>query len=613
MYANIPRHLLDEIKDHLSIVEVIGRYIELKRAGRNHKGLCPFHGENLPSFNVSEEAGFYHCFGCGAHGDVIRFVQQYENLTFMDAVKQLAGEAGVELPEVKRMSREERNRLSEKELMLDANRQAMAYYQQQLVGTDEGHEAQEYLKNRGVSDKMIDIFSLGYAPKSWESLSRHLSQKGINVRLLEKTGLLVSRKSQGYYDRFRHRVVFPFIMEHGRVVGLGGRALSEDDPAKYLNSPESPIFSKSRTLYGYHLARQPVNRKDRVVVVEGNLDVVMMHQAGFDETVATLGTALTEHHVKRLKRMTKNLILVLDGDSAGRKAMFRSLELFLKETLNVRAVVLPEGHDPDSFLRENDAEKMEKLLGEARYLFDIWLDYQYATRQAGERGKSECLHSIIPMLSKVEIVEKELYIPKITTQLGISQNLIRQLLRQYTTDRNWERKPVEKIARQRLGDIKDRVETAEEILFGLLVHYPSQSAGLFRAENVLDKLRTAPLLDLSKTVLGLLEDADEPSDLDFTGLIDKMNDKDGKNLAAKILLKPIGLSDLETEAVEEMFYECLKTISNGELEDELEQVNSKLSNESKLDAGEKLKLQMRAIEIRKELQQITPDGSSGIE
>ena len=398
MFAKIPDHILQQIRDRIGIVEVVGKYVELKRAGRTYKGLCPFHKEAQPSFTVSDERGFYHCFGCSAHGDIFRFLQEMENLTFMEAVEQLAQAAGVELPDVKRLGEEERRRLTENDRLYEANRAAQEFFQKELLRQPKTSVVVEYLKKRGVSREMEERFRLGFAPESWNALADALRKKGLSTHTLEKAGLIVPGGREGHYDRFRNRLMFPIVMQHDRIVGFGGRTLSADEPAKYINSPETPVFIKSNCLYGYHAARGEISRLDRAIMVEGNLDVVAMHQFGFPETVATLGTALTENHIKFLKRMTKNLILIYDGDEAGRKAMFRSLDLFLKESVNARAVVLPPNHDPDSFVRAEGAEAMKELLAKSRYLFDIWLEQQYsAFSNSGPRGTSECLNVVVPL------------------------------------------------------------------------------------------------------------------------------------------------------------------------------------------------------------------------
>lgn len=605
MYANIPQHIIQDIKDRLSIVKVIGRYVELKKAGRNFKGLCPFHNENAPSFNVSEESGFFHCFGCAEHGDVISFIGKIENLNFADSVKLLADEAGVELPEIKQLSPEQKSKLSENAKLLDINREAMGFFQHNLISHPKGKEALEYLEKRGVNREMTEAFMLGYAPERWDEIIKFFEKKNVPANLLFKAALVKRNDRGGFYDAFRNRVMFPIVMENNRVVGFGGRALKEDDAAKYINSPESPVFFKSKTLYGYNLARSSISRKNRVLVVEGNLDVVMMHQHGFLETVATLGTALTEHHVRMLKRMTPNIVLLYDGDSAGKKAMFRSLDMFLSESVNCTAVMLPKGHDPDSFLRENGSEKLEALIGKSRYLFDIWLEDQYATMTNGPRGVSECLHNIIPMLSKVEAVEKALYLEKIATKLSVNQNMVRQLLRQHATQRNWDKESADTIIRQ-TQQSESKIERAEGMLFGLLVHYPETVFELFESHDVIQKMSVNALRTVTMKVLYELKNGSRP---DFNSLVELVDEKEWKNRIAKLLINPWDVTDLTVENVKSSFNDCLVSMEMNTIEENIEKINSQLRELDTSDGETKLQLIMERDMLHQQLHKMRQEES----
>jgi len=606
VYTNIPQHIIQDVKDRLSIVKVIGRYVELKKAGRNWKGLCPFHNENAPSFNVSEESGFFHCFGCTEHGDVISFVSKIENLSFIDSVRTLAKEAGVELPEIKEMTAQQKSKLDEHARLLDINREALGFFQKMLITDTNGKMAQEYLKNRGVSKQMVEAFMLGYAPKSWDAIIKYFKAKNIDNRDLVKASLAKAKDRGGAYDTFRHRVMFPIVMENNRVVGFGGRALDDDDNAKYINSPESPVFYKSKTLYGYNLARSAIAAKKRVLVVEGNLDVVMMHQYGFNETVATLGTALTEHHLRILKRMTANIVIIYDGDSAGKKAMFRSLDLFLTESINSRAVVLPDGHDPDSFLRKHSSEELDQLIEQSRYLFDIWLEDQYAMMNNGPRGVSECLHGIVPMLAKVEAVERALYLEKISTRLSVNQNVVRQLLRQHATQRNWDKESADSVIRQTQENSVTKIERAELMILGLLVHFPETVAGLFETGGVLQKMTVEPLRDVSMKVLFELKNGSMP---DFNSLVELVDEKEWKNKVANLLINPWSMTDLTVEDVKSSFVDCLNAIDLQSVEEEIEKLNTQIREMPASNGDEKLQLIMKRDQLHQQLHKMKQEES----
>ncbi|HUX88969.1 MAG TPA: DNA primase, partial [Chloroflexota bacterium] len=310
-----------EIKARLDIVDVVGRKVALKKSGQTFKGLCPFHSEKTPSFIVFPDKGNFHCFGCGANGDVFGFVMKTENLDFPEALRQLAAQAGVELKSRTTTEGGDRRRNQ----LIDVLEQATLFFQQALRRPD-GQAALKYLADRGLKVDTIDRFRLGWAPDSWDGLFKYLSGKGIGADLIVGTGLAAERETGGYYDRFRGRVVFPICNERGELMGFGGRTLGENHP-KYLNSPETELFDKGGTLYGIDQARAAIRTVQRVIIVEGYVDVLIAHQSGIKEVVASLGTALTERQVGILKRLTRTVVLALDSDSAGDEAVLRGLEV----------------------------------------------------------------------------------------------------------------------------------------------------------------------------------------------------------------------------------------------------------------------------------------------
>jgi len=594
VYEKLPEHILQQIKDGLSIVDVIGRYVELKRAGRSHKGLCPFHGENAPSFNVSEERGFFYCFGCNASGDVIRFLQLMENLSFMEAVEMAAQQAGIELPKVKQLTVEEKRKLSEKDRFYEANRLAMEFYQEQLLRHPQKGVAQDYLARRGLSKAMVDRFQLGFAPESWDALTTAMERKGVPAVILEKVGLVAPGKRGSYYDRFRNRLIFPIIMQHERVVGFGGRTLADED-AKYINSPESPIYSKSASVYGYHAARAAIVRRNRAVIVEGNIDAVMMHQYGFEETIASLGTALTEKQIQFLKRMTTNLCIVYDGDAAGQKAMFRSLELFLKEKIGAKAIALPQGHDPDSFLRDQGAPAMAALLDNAPYLFDLWLEAQYAHMSPGPKGIAERLHGIVPMLAMIpDAVERELYVQRIAQRLGVTQALVLQMLRQHATQRNWESVPAETVIRAGRVGAANSTDAAEEELTALLLHFPDLAGEWFERDGVTAKMRDNVM---RQTAERLLEGRRAGETVDPSALLEELSDPDGKNKVAKLILSE---RKLDEEVVARAYGDCVNVLAIRAFEERIAAIRARLRESSAGDAGEKARLAEELVGLYRE-------------
>ncbi|HUV03667.1 MAG TPA: DNA primase [Armatimonadota bacterium] len=356
------RDAKEEIRQRVGIIDVVSEYVAVKRSGKSYKGLCPFHAEKTPSFTVSEEFQTWHCFGCGEHGDVFSFLMKVENLTFAEALERLAKRAGVEL------ERFRDRQTSRRELLGRLNGLAAAYYTGLLKRTP---TAIEYLHNRGLADQTIEQFRLGYAAPAWDGLVRYLTRKGADLKGAEQAGLVISGE-RGLYDRFRHRIIFPILDIQERVIGFGGRALG-DEQLKYLNSPETALFSKTRSLYGLNLARKAISEKGYALIVEGYMDAITAHQAGFVNCVATLGTALTLQHINVLSRYTQKIALAYDADSAGMTAALRGAALFDEAGCDVRIVRLPGGDDPDSLLRKGRVSEFAAAVAEALAIVDYKL------------------------------------------------------------------------------------------------------------------------------------------------------------------------------------------------------------------------------------------------
>lgn len=372
--------LREEIKNRVreaaDIVQVIGEVVELKKAGSRFTGLCPFHAEKTPSFSVNPQGQFFHCFGCGESGDVFSFLMKYGRLTFPEALKELARRYQIDLP-APELTPAEKERLREREMLYRVNEEAARIFHQFLVEAPEAEEARAYLHRRGVPPAQISAFRLGYAPGpdagGWNFITGRLQGLRIDPADIEQAGLAVRNDRGGYYDRFRDRVLFPILDLTGRVVAFGGRILGDGQP-KYMNSPESLIFDKGRLLFGLHQHREEIRARRRAIVVEGNFDLLMLAAHNIRNVVAPLGTALTAGHVRALRGFCDEVVLLFDGDSAGLKAAMRSVPLFLAEQLDARIGVLPEGHDPDSLVREQGAEGIDALVAGARPLAEFVFD-----------------------------------------------------------------------------------------------------------------------------------------------------------------------------------------------------------------------------------------------
>jgi DNA primase len=410
--TNFSPSFLDELKSRADIISVVSEHVVLRKMGRSHKGLCPFHKEKTPSFTVRADPPVFHCFGCGAGGDVVEFVKLKEGLSFKDAIESLARRFGVPIPDSREESPEDRLR-AEIEPVLEA----AARQYEQFLWADAGRRAREYLLGRKFSNKTLEFIRAGAARDAWEDLVRALKVQ-FREELIEMAGLAI-RGQRGLYDRFRNRAIFPILSERGRVVAFGARALDPADEPKYLNSPEGPAYQKSRTLYGLSWAKEEIRKTGRAIVMEGYLDVARAIEAGLLSAVAPCGTALTAPQAKLLKRLAPRAVLCFDGDEAGVKATRRSIEIFLDEKMDVRVVALETGHDPDTFIRERGRESFLARIEAAEPAIE-WLAKLAARENEIETpaGKAAYMNSLLPALGRIESgVERAAWIPRIA-QIG---------------------------------------------------------------------------------------------------------------------------------------------------------------------------------------------------
>ncbi|MAE94343.1 MAG: DNA primase [Deltaproteobacteria bacterium] len=390
--ARIPEDTIQTIRDRVDILDVVGRSVSLKKAGRNFKGLCPFHEEKTPSFNVHPDRGTFHCFGCGEGGNVFTFLMNHDGLTFPEAVRSLAADLGIEIPESDRGG--DRG-LGEK--VLEANKVAQEFYARALVG-DEGAVARSYLVERGLDRETAERYGIGFAPDRWDAVATVLQHADIPAAIGETAGLLKERQSGGHYDMLRGRITFPIQDVRGRVVGFGGRAIGAEQEPKYLNSPESPVFRKRQAFYGFPHSLEAIRKQDRAVVVEGYFDWIALARAGVLEAVATCGTALTEEHARNLRRRTRNVVLLFDGDDAGQRAMLRGLEVLLPQDLRVAAIALPPGQDPDDLLRSEGPEALAVLIDGAGPALDVAIARAVAAGVSTPWERADAVAAVIPLL-----------------------------------------------------------------------------------------------------------------------------------------------------------------------------------------------------------------------
>jgi DNA primase len=421
---------IEEVRSRADIVEIVGAHVRLRRAGRNFVGLCPFHNEKTPSFSVNAERGFFHCFGCGVGGSVFNFITRVEGLTFPEAVRSLAKKYGVTLPEHDVAG----PAAGEREAMLKASEVAAEFFAHVLWNTTDGAMARDYLKSRGISIETAHAFMIGYAPSRPASLAKALEKRGlrdagIKVGLVKKDGNVAIGAET--YDMFRGRVMFPIRDAQGRAIAFGGRVLDARLP-KYINSPESPLYSKTRTLYGLFEARQAISSsassgKDRAILVEGYFDVIALWQAGFKEAVAGCGTALTVEQLRVLSRYTKNVIACFDGDAAGRKASMRALEIFLQAGLLGRGIFIPSGFDPDTFVRERGVAAFAELTEKSELLVDYFLSEQAVEARGSIAERARAAQRVAEMLKLVgDPFQFDLLARKAADLLSIGEEVLRK-------------------------------------------------------------------------------------------------------------------------------------------------------------------------------------------
>lgn len=433
--ALIPEEKIAEIRDRTDIVQVVGEYVTLKRTGVNHKGLCPFHQEKSPSFNVNSQRQFFHCFGCGKSGDVITFVAELEGKSFIETVRELAKRAGVELPEEKRSPRDEeraRAQESERAKMVRLHELVANFYCAQLE-TPAGEPARAYLESRGLDAATRDKFRVGYAPAGWEALVRFLDGKKVPVELAERAGLIRRRENGTHFDTFVNRVVYALTSPMGEVIGFGGRVINPEDQPKYKNSPETILFKKGEQLFGLHLAKHAIRKTGRALVVEGNFDVMTLHQHGIDYAVAPQGTAMTAEQVKLLKRFAREVVLMLDADPAGRAATMKVVELFVRAELPVKIAQLRardgKKQDPDELARK-DLAKLQALVDGAQDGVEFYFEQVASTSQPTVPGRVAAIHECVPLLREVaDPLTRGLYVDKVAQLLKVDAQLVHRELR----------------------------------------------------------------------------------------------------------------------------------------------------------------------------------------
>ncbi len=420
----IPENKIEEIRSSADIVDVISHYVQLRKRGKNYIGLCPFHTEKTPSFTVSEEKQIYHCFGCHAGGNVFKFLMDLKNISFVEAVQETAEKAGIT---IEYDEKETSDKPTEQELLYDVNLAAAKFFAEKLYQSEEGDVCRKYFEKRNIKLATQRQFGLGYSPNHWDSFVNHAKEKNVDFQRANVLGLIEKNDRNGYYDKFKGRAIFPIFSPNGRIVGFGGRVIDGNDKtAKYLNSPESPIYSKRRVLYGLFQSKDEIRKLERAILVEGYMDLISLFQSGVKNVVASSGTALTEEQVVLLSRYTKNITVLFDADLAGRKAALRSIEILVRKDFDVRIAELPEKEDPDSFVQKFGKDEFLSLIGKAQN----FLDYQAG--QFEKEGKftdalqqTEAIKELVKSVSYLnDELKRSVFIKSLAQKFDLREKLL---------------------------------------------------------------------------------------------------------------------------------------------------------------------------------------------
>jgi DNA primase len=494
--GSIPDDKIEEVRRRADIALLIGEYVTLKKAGRNYLGLCPFHREKTPSFTVSPDKQMFYCFGCSEGGNVFSFLMKLNHLTFPEAVRHLAGKVGVVIPE-RTMSRVEKERDTLAEQIRRVNELAAGFFTRALQ-SPAGESAMKYLGKRGIGESAIKTFRLGLAPEGWSHLHEFLEKKGVSPKLAEQAGLLVPRAGEperGHYDRFRGRVMFPIEDVDGRVIAFGGRVMGADEP-KYMNSPESTVYTKGNTLYGLARTREAIREKGFAILVEGYFDLIALWNTGILNVVATLGTALTRSQVDLLRRYTVRVVAVFDPDEAGRKALARSLELFLAGNVHARAVILPDGQDPDDFVRTHGREKMDEMVAHAWPMADYYIEKILGGRGTLEEDRDK-LREAVSFLSRLEdAVERNLFIKKIAEKLNVDEDVLKTEVRRALSNT-----PLPRTDRPRSKTVGES-DPLEMSLIHMMLEYPARISTVAES-GIFAFFKTEELKSLGEELLAM--------------------------------------------------------------------------------------------------------------
>jgi len=567
---SIPDNIINEIRDRADIVAVISEHVVLKKAGRNFKGLCPFHSEKTPSFSVSSEKRIYHCFGCGTGGNVFKFLMEIQHISFPDAIKLLADRTGVPLPR-NASGHHPDPRQKERDALRKLNESATRYFQSLLKNPEGGLNARNYLDSRHFDAEILDRYRVGWSTPTWRGLLNHVQQKSsVTQEQLVQSGLVIQKEDgSNVYDRFRGRVIFPIKDLHGNIIGFGGRSIAEEDQPKYLNSPETLLYQKSETLFGMDQAKNAIRRENQVILVEGYFDQMRAVQHGIEHVVATCGTALTPKQAGVLRNHAETAILVFDSDPAGISAAGKGFDILLEHGLNVKIVVLPEGQDPDSFIHEQGTEKFLEKIRDAKPFIESYID-RLVRETPGKTpaDRVEMANQILPLLAKIKNnVERTAWLEKFTGITGIDDlAFLKELKKAFSQNQTRLSEPE-----------NDSVSllNLEKHLVQLILSDKET------ARAILQKLDPGEFSDPTLRTIAQTcrQKIDAGEDLKIDQLLDQTEDPEIKNILSRL-----GLESLEFDTPERTIKECVQKFKNIRLKSKIKDL--KLQRLNAANAGQ---------------------------
>ncbi len=486
--ARYSEEFIEELKNSVDMVDLVSDYLELKRSGDRYKGLCPFHSEKTPSFFVNPDNNFYHCFGCGAGGDVINFLMEIENITFNESIKLLADRTGMELPD---LNEHQRQRYKERESIFALNNLVARFFNYLLLEKEIGKKALDYLMNRGFDEADIEKFQLGYAADEWQMLLTFLKKRDFSIDLIYKAGLISKGKNNSYYDKFRNRVIFPIFNSRGEVIAFGGRILDDQDDygPKYLNSPETPIFSKKKNLYGLHLAKEKIRKTDSCIIMEGYTDVIKAHKHGFENSIASLGTAFTDEQARLINRYAENAFIAYDSDTAGNMATLRGLDILSEAGIDVKVVELPEGSDPDQLISSLGSDSFQEYIDNSSSLVDFKIDMIIKDKELDEPGvRMKVLSSVIELISEIDSeLKREIYIERAAQKTDFNAEVLAEEVKKEVNQnkRRNSRQNIERKNSQRNNNLYSQISYYQKIEEQILAYFIKNVS---LREKIADKL-----------------------------------------------------------------------------------------------------------------------------